>query len=177
MTGKITSREAQRPSKVAVLATGGTFDKTYDEVEEKLGFEQSIVPDLINKLFLEEVSYHPVMMIDSADMLTSDQAVLLEAIQDAAQNRIVIVHGTSRILETCEFLRERVSSSSTVVLTGALIPFRYSSAEASANFGAAVAAARYFDPGVYVSMHGLVEPGCKMYKDPDTARFRLINQY
>jgi L-asparaginase len=158
---------------VLVLATGGTFDKGYNVVEEAMLFQDSIVEDVLRTAMVEDYDCRVVMMKDSLEMIPSDRAAILKAVSDSGQTRVLIVHGTSTMLETAEYLSERLPSEFTVVLTGALKPYRYEATEAASNLGAAVCAARYFTPGVFVAMHGLVEIHARVIKDADTGRFRL----
>jgi L-asparaginase/Glu-tRNA(Gln) amidotransferase subunit D len=63
------------------------------------------------------------------------------------------------MLLTANHLSQLGIPEKVVVLTGAMTPYRYSATEAMCNFGMAVAAARLLErSGVYIAMHGMVEP-------------------
>jgi L-asparaginase len=164
-----------RSSKLLVITTGGTFDKSYDVVNECFSFiEESSVPRLIEGAYLSDIEYAVVKLMDSWDMQAEHRSTIAAAIEKSPLSRIVVVHGTSTIIETANLFAERFGTEKTIVLTGALKPLRYDALEAACNFGAAICAARYFNPGVYVAMHGLVEPPHRLHKNSDTGRFGLI---
>jgi L-asparaginase len=165
--------DALETLKTLILITGGTFDKSYNVVRESFTFEggTSLV-DLIGRCYLNECRISQLMLIDSLDMDPAQRLEICTAIKDAREKSIVIIHGTSTMLETGKYLSGmKELKDRTIVLTGALKPMRYDSAEASCNFGAALTAARYFESGVYVAMHGLVEQPQKLRKDIDTGHF------
>jgi L-asparaginase len=160
---------------ISVLITGGTFDKSYDVVAEKFSFAKgSALPELIDRALISDVETVAVMLIDSLDMRREHRGNIATAVEEAINDRVVIIHGTSLLLETAIYLQENFSEDKTIVLTGALKPARYDFVEAACNFGAAIAAARYMPPGVYVAMHGLVAKPQNLHKESDTGRFVLV---
>lgn len=157
---------------VLVITTGGTFDKTYDVVGERFQLSgESQVPFIAEQAYLADLEFRHLLKIDSLDMDSEDRAEIAKTVAESPRDRIVIVHGTSRMIDTGKFLSEQFQTTKTIVLTGALKPARYDGIEASSNFSAAICAARYRAPGVYIAMHGLVEPPALLRKDTDTGRF------
>ena len=59
----------------------------------------------------------------------------------------------------------------TIVLTGAMIPYRIQGSDALFNFGAAFAAARFMPPGVWIAMNGRIFPWDSVRKDRDRGLF------
>ena len=53
----------------------------------------------------------------------------------------------------------------TIVLTGAMVPYRIQGSDALFNFGTAFAAVQLMPPGVYIAMNGKVFPWDRVRKD------------
>lgn len=65
----------------------------------------------------------------------------------------MITHGTDTTEDTTRFLAGKVSGK-TVVLTGAMIPYKFGSSDGLFNLGSALALAQVLPPGIYVAMNG-----------------------
>src|ERR1700757_2151255 len=88
-----------------ILATGGTFDKHYDELNGKLGFGSSHVPALLARCRLTvEVALEELPLMDSLDMADADRARILAACRAAGEQAIVIIHGTDTMPQTAAVL-------------------------------------------------------------------------
>src|SRR5471030_879169 len=78
-----------------ILATGGTFDKHYNELNGTLGFADSHLPAALTRARLTVgVTLEQLPLMDSLDMVDADRARILAACQAASEKAIVIVHGT-----------------------------------------------------------------------------------
>ena len=139
-----------------VVVTGGTFDKEYDERRGTLSFRKTHLPEMLalgrSRLKTRVLE---LMMKDSLLMTTRDRARILKACRGARENRIVITHGTDTMTETAAVLG-RALRGKTVVLTGAMRPYRFGSSDGLFNLGSALSFAQALPPGVYVAMNGLV---------------------
>jgi L-asparaginase len=93
------------------------------------------------------------MMIDSLEMTAADRALILEQCRSAPERRIVITHGTDTMTETAEALDGKMPEK-TVVLTGAMVPYKFGSSDGLFNLGSALAFAQTLPPGVYIAMNG-----------------------
>jgi len=154
-----------------IVATGGTFEKAYSLLDERMVLEGgSVIPELMEKTFLRDCDFVSLFQIDSLRMAKHHREALLEWILSARYSRIVIVHGTSRMVETARFLRSHVTNK-VVVLTGALYPYRYSPSEAASNLGGAVGVSRLLGFGTFVFMHGVVFEADRCRKDAETGLF------
>ena len=87
--------------RIAVFATGGTFDKEYNELNGSLYFKQTHIPEML-ELGRSRVSVRiqTLMMKDSLDMTTADRQVIASACRKARESRIVITQSPSRIAKT-----------------------------------------------------------------------------
>src|SRR5580704_3138517 len=78
---------------IKILLTGGTFDKEYDEIEGKLYFNQTHLPEILElgrcKL---KVSMQTLMLKDSLEMTDADRQLILNHCKDGVENKIIITH-------------------------------------------------------------------------------------
>jgi len=139
-----------------LIATGGTFDKHYNELNGTLGFQDSHLPEVIERSRMTiPVALDVLPLLDSLDMQDADRARILAACQAASEQAIVIVHGTDTMPETAAVLGA-ARLDKTIVLTGAMIPYAIANSDALFNLGLACGVAQTLAPGVYVAMNGQV---------------------
>jgi L-asparaginase len=139
---------------IRILITGGTFDKEYDEIKEKLTFVETHLPQMLKLGRCKvDVNVRTVMLIDSLNMTDQDRQIILENCKKSDENRIVITHGTSTMAETARFLGKSIKNK-TIVLTGAMSPYAFGSSDGLFNLGCAIAFAQTLPHGVYVAMNG-----------------------
>lgn len=139
-----------------LIATGGTFDKHYNELNGTLGFADSHLPEVIKRARMTiPVALDILPLIDSLDMQDADRARILAACQAAPEPAIVIVHGTDTMSDTAAALGA-AGLDKTIVLTGAMIPYAIAGSDAQFNLGLACGVAQTLAPGVYVAMNGQV---------------------
>lgn len=139
---------------IKILVTGGTFDKEYDEINGKLYFKNTHLPELLqmgrSKLDIEVRS---LMLIDSLEMTEEDRQSILNYCQKCAEDKIVITHGTDTMEVTAKVLGD-ANLEKTIVLTGAFIPIKFGSSDGLFNLGSALAFVQTLPHGVYVAMQG-----------------------
>ena len=142
--------------KALVVVTGGTFDKEYDELRGTLSFGKTHLPEML-KLGRCRLRTRilRLMMKDSLYMTAADRRRVLEACAKAPESRIVVTHGTDTMVETAKVLGA-AGLSKTIVLTGAMVPYKFGSSDGLFNLGSALSFAQALPPGVYVTMNGLV---------------------
>jgi L-asparaginase len=137
-----------------ILVTGGTFDKDYHELEGRLFFRQTHVPEMLRlgRCGLS-ASVEQLMLVDSLEMTDADRARVVDACRKAPETRIVITHGT----DTMELTARSVGAAAlgkTIVLTGAMVPYTFGSSDGLFNLGSALAFAQSLPHGTYVAMNG-----------------------
>jgi L-asparaginase len=159
--------------RIRILITGGTFDKEYDEINGRLFFKDSHLPEMLTlgrcKL---DVEVRTLMMIDSLEMTDADRWLIVEQCRSTPGNRIVITHGTDTMAETARVLAPAVQGK-TIVLTGAMVPYKFGSSDGLFNLGSALAFVQTLEPGVYVAMNGRCFPGARVHKNRQTGIFEL----
>ncbi len=139
-----------------IIATGGTFDKHYNELAGKLEFGNSHVPEVLQRARLTvPVELDVCMLMDSLDMDDSHRQSILQACQNAPEKAIVIIHGTDTMRETAEVLGA-AKLDKTIVFTGAMVPYEIANSDALFNLGFACGVAQLLPAGVHVAMNGKV---------------------
>lgn len=139
-----------------LIATGGTFDKHYNELNGVLGFSESHLPAVVKRARLTiRVELQVLPLLDSLDMQDADRQRVLEACQGAPEKAIVIVHGTDTMPQTAAVLGA-AKLGKTIILTGAMIPYEIANSDAQFNLGFACGVAQTLPAGVYVGMNGQV---------------------
>jgi L-asparaginase len=139
-----------------ILATGGTFDKHYNELSGTLEFADSHLPAAIARCRITAaVCLEQLTLLDSLDMQDADRARVLASCRAAQEKAIVIVHGTDTLRETAAVLGG-AGLDSTIVLTGAMIPYEIDHSDALFNLGFACGVAQVLPAGVYVAMNGQI---------------------
>lgn len=167
-------------ARIALISTGGTIEKTYEELGGTLSNRVSVLDVMLAQLELrgiEGITRIALMNKDSLDMTPDDHARIAAEVlkQSAAHAGVVVVHGTDRLARsgevTLELLKRQGGPRVPVVFTGAMRPFELRRTDATQNLTEALLAVQVLPPGVYVSMHNrvLAFPGVR--KDPATLTF------
>lgn len=139
---------------IRIFITGGTFDKEYNELNGELFFKDTHIPELL-KLGRSRVpvNIRTLMMIDSLEMTDDDRNLIAENCLKSAEDKIIITHGTDTMAETAKLLAEKIKNK-TIVLTGAMIPYKFGSSDGLFNMGSALAFVQSLPHGVYIAMNG-----------------------
>jgi len=164
------------PRRIALVSTGGTIEKTYDELSGVLANRVSVLDVMLASLQLHGVQIDRVALMnkDSLEMSEADHDLIAGTVAQLSQNHdgVVIVHGTDRLAKTGHRIFERVKNLRIpVVLTGAMRPYVMRTTDALQNLTEALLAVQIMPPGVYVVMHNqaLQFPGVE--KDPERGTF------
>ena len=159
---------------VRILITGGTFDKEYDEITGKLYFKDTHMREILDlgrsKL---EVKIRTLMLLDSLEMTDHDRDVILDNCRRVSENKIVITHGTDTMTETGKAIAN-AKLEKTIILTGAMIPYKFGSSDGLFNFGGALAFAQALPYGVYIAMNGRYFDWNKVEKNKKTGVFEEL---
>ncbi|MEK6867992.1 MAG: asparaginase domain-containing protein, partial [Nanoarchaeota archaeon] len=124
---------------IRIFITGGTFDKEYNELDGSLFFKDTHLPEMLvlgrSRL---PVDIRTLMMIDSLDMTDEDRETITQNCIKAKEDKILITHGTDTMVETAKILSQKVKNK-TIVLTGAMVPYKFGSSDGLFNLGSALA--------------------------------------
>lgn len=160
---------------IKVFITGGTFDKEYNELTGELFFKETHLHEMLrlgrSNLNLDITT---LMMIDSLDMNDEHRKLISKACMEVPHDRIIITHGTDTMAVTAKFLSENIKEK-TIVLTGAMVPYKFGSSDGLFNLGSSLAFVQTLPHGVYVVMNGKYFEGNNVRKNKSTGEFELIN--
>lgn len=156
---------------IRIFVTGGTFDKSYNELTGELYFKDSHLQEML-KLGRCKTDFQirTLMMTDSLSMTEQDRKIILHNCQKSAENRIIITHGTDTMVETSRLLA-KANLEKTIVLTGAMVPYTFVSSDGLFNLGSAIAFVQTLPPGVYIAMNGKCFDANRVRKDKQTGEF------
>jgi L-asparaginase len=159
---------------IRIFITGGTFDKEYNELDGKLFFKDTHLPEML-RLGRSKVpvEIRTLMLIDSLEMTQADRQIALEQCQKCKEDRIVVTHGTDTMEDTAKVLGA-VIKDKTVVLTGAMVPYKFGSSDGLFNLGSALAFVQTLPPGVYIVMNGRCFTWDNVRKNQKTGKFEIL---
>lgn len=162
--------------KLTILTTGGTIDKTYDELQGRLRNAHTVLDVILGSLRIPDlvIRHMDVMHKDSLDMTEEDRRIIAREVRACARasEAVVILHGTDTLEKTGDLLcRECGDLEIPVILTGAMRPYEFRDTDALQNVTEALLAARLLGPGVYVAMHNRVLQFPGVTKDREALTF------
>ena len=159
---------------IRILVTGGTFDKEYNELSGQLFFKETHIPEML-ALGRSNVaiSVETLMMLDSLEITEQGRQHILQRCLDCTESKIIITHGPDTMEETAKTLGPKIGNK-TVILTGAMVPYRFGSSDGMFNMGAAVAFAQALPFGVFIAMNGKMFCWDNVTKNRSTGRFEEL---
>ena len=167
--------------RIALISTGGTIEKTYDDLSGVLANNVSVLDVMLASLELRGVSIRRVALMnkDSIEMSAADHTLIAEtAIKLARESDgVVVVHGTDRLAISGERVVELAGGATgpavgaPIVFTGAMRPYELRSTDALQNLTEALLAAQILTAGVYVVMHDQVLQFPGVIKDRSAGTF------
>ena len=162
--------------RIALISTGGTIEKTYDELSGVLANQVSVLDFMLATLELRGVAIQRVSLMnkDSLEMSAEEHTLIAETAtrMAATLSGVVVVHGTDRLAISGERCCEMVGTPpSPIVFTGAMRPYELRSTDALQNLTEALLAVQVVPPGVYVAMHNQVLQFPGVVKDRDNGTF------
>jgi L-asparaginase len=171
---KISFRSPSPNMTLRILATGGTFDKYYDEIAGKLMFSASHMPSVIERARINgPIELEELPFLDSLDMQDADRERILQACQASVDDHIIVIHGTDTMSETAALLG-KARMEKTIVLTGAVIPYEIANSDALFNFGFACGVTKMLPHGVYIAMNAQVFAWDKVQKNRAAGVFEAL---
>ena len=159
---------------IRIFVTGGTFDKEYNELTGELFFKDTHVKEMLtlgrNRT---DVQLQTLFMMDSLNMQESDRQLIARECNAAVENHIVITHGTDTMPETARMLEKEVKGK-TVVITGAMVPYKFGSSDGLFNLGSALAFVQTLPAGVYIAMNGRYFAASNVWKNKSLGTFETM---
>jgi L-asparaginase len=151
-------------TRINIITTGGTIEKTYDELEGTLYNRETVIKNRINqrlRLPYTEIVIHSLMAMDSLEMAKEDRETICSKICELAEDGhpIVVLHGTDTMQETAEVVQKNLKSINVpVIFTGAMKPLGFEDSDALQNVTESLFAAQIVSPGIYISFHNRLFP-------------------
>jgi L-asparaginase len=159
---------------IRIFVTGGTFDKEYNELDGKLFFKDTHVNEMLSLGRCEvKVDVRTLMMVDSLEMTDQDRQIILDQCMKTKEERIVITHGTDTMEVTAQVLGRKIQDK-TVVLTGAMVPYKFGSSDGLFNLGSALAFVQTLPHGIYIAMNGKCFHWNNVRKNRQTGQFEEL---
>jgi len=162
--------------KIKIIITGGTFDKEYNELTGELFFNKTHVSEMLklgrSRLELRIIE---LMMRDSLRMTDSDIKIICDVCQNSEEDKILITHGTDKMVNTAKVLGQSIKNK-TIVLTGAIIPYAFGSSDGMFNLGSALAFVQILPCGVYITMNGKCFQYDNVRKNKQNGNFEEITE-
>tara|TARA_R110002049_G_scaffold72237_1_gene186339 strand:- start:5747 stop:6232 length:486 start_codon:yes stop_codon:yes gene_type:complete len=159
--------------KIIFIQTGGTIDKDYPHTTKGWAFEfgEPAVGRILEKLNPSfEYKLITAFQKDSLEITNDDRNVLVDLIKNLKDDKFIITHGTDMMIETASYLSKYIKNKC-IVITGAMLPERFSNSDASINLGSAIGAINILDNGIYIAMHGIVKTFNKINRNLDTGKY------
>ena len=162
--------------RVAILTTGGTIEKTYNESDGTLANVGSVLHHILGDLRHDdnEIRHIPVMSKDSLDIDDGDRETILFAVKAAMPHNdaVIVIHGTDSLSVTGDYLHARLPDiDKPIILTGAIRPYEFRDTDAVQNVTEALLACGLLEPGVWLVMHSKALPFPGVTKDRNRMTF------
>ena len=165
--------------RIALISTGGTIEKTYDELEGVLHNEVSTLDVLLASLVLRgvEVVRVPLMNKDSLEMTERDHELIADTAHTMARahDGVIIVHGTDRLSVTGDCIVAKGVPDNAIILTGAMRPYELRHTDAVQNMTEALLAVQCLSAGVYAVMHNQILKFPGVVKDRERGCFVAVD--
>lgn len=160
---------------IQVFVTGGTFDKEYNYITGELYFKDTHLVEMFDRgRCTLEIDIKTLMMVDSLEMTDADRQIVVHSCKNAKTDKIILTHGTDRMVQTAEILAGQ-EIRKTIVLTGAMVPYAFgTSSDGFFNLGSALAFVQVLPPGVYIAMNGRFFEWDKVKKNVKTGYFESL---
>tara|TARA_B100001027_G_scaffold71632_1_gene48961 strand:- start:327 stop:812 length:486 start_codon:yes stop_codon:yes gene_type:complete len=156
--------------KVAILTTGGTFDKVYFDANSEYSIGDPCITSILDEGNVNSnYRIQSILKKDSLDITSKERQIIKNSVQECVEERIIIIHGTDTMVETAKSLED--IKDKTIVLTGAMQPARFKKTDAIFNSGFALAAVQILEYGVYITMNGMVFRSDNVKKNIDLGKF------
>ncbi|MFA6689055.1 MAG: asparaginase domain-containing protein [Sphaerochaetaceae bacterium] len=147
------------PKDIRIITTGGTFDKLYDEISGELTFRQSQLPRILRQTRCTlRIELEGPLAIDSLYMNEEQRQSVAQRCIASPEHRIIVIHGTDTMTKTAQVVAKRLApeNRSTIVFTGAMVPYSLENSDSVFNLGCAFSAVQLLPPGVYICMSGKI---------------------
>ena len=167
--------------KILLIYTGGTIGMVKDKKKNTLipfNFDKLLkaVPEINSEeIYLDNISTKNP--IDSSNMNSDNWIEIVSLIENNydSYDGFVVLHGTDTMANTAAVLAS-AKLNKTIVLTGAMIPYKFGASDAFFNLGNALAFVQVLPDGVYIAMNGRFFMWDNVQKNQSSGLFEEVNK-
>ena len=157
-----------------IFITGGTFDKEYNELNGELYFKETHLHEMLELGRSQlKVDIETIMLKDSLEMSNNNRRTIMQKCLETDENQILITHGTDTMIKTSKFLAEQITTK-TIVLTGAMIPYKFGSSDGLFNLGSSLSFLQSLPKGIYIAMNGNIFNWYNVKKNTELGLFQAL---
>ena len=158
--------------KVAILTTGGTFDKIYFDANSEYSIGEPCIKSILDEgNVTSDFRIKSILKKDSLDITSEEREIIKKSVEECEEEKIIIIHGTDTMVETAKHLES--IKDKTIVLTGSMQPARFRKTDAIFNSGFALASTICLEFGIYIAMNGKVFKSDNVRKNIDLGKFEI----
>lgn len=164
--------------KIVLLSTGGTIEKTYDEMDGSLDNRGAFLKEMLQtriRLPHTDFEYLSIMSKDSLDLTTNDTKIICDEVNKFSSlgHPVIVIHGTDTMEHSAKFCWEKLKDNvkTPIIFTGAMKPFGFIDSDAYQNLVESLLAARLLNPGVYIVFHN------EIFEVPNVTKSRALRTF
>ena len=121
---------ASNKNQIQIFLCGGTIDKSYNPAKEIFECQETHINEMVERARIPdlEIKIKQLFLKDSLDMTDSDKEILAKACGNTDAKKIIIIHGTSKMVESARYIVDKVKEKikdKTIILFGALYPYEH----------------------------------------------------
>lgn len=146
--------------KIILISTGGTIEKTYDELDGSLYNRGAFLKETLNsriRLPHTEFEYLSLMSKDSTEMDDKDRKLICDEVRKFSSigHPVIVIHGTDTMENSAKYCWENIhdEAMAPVIFTGAMKPFGFIDSDAYQNLIESLLACRLLPVGFYIVFH------------------------
>ncbi|WP_109829560.1 asparaginase domain-containing protein [Reichenbachiella versicolor] len=159
---------------IKVIETGGTIAKEYNPIQGTLDFSSSRLKEMLERCRVtKEYVLDSTKHVDSLDMTEEDRNEIANKCKTCSESQILISHGTDTIVQTANVIAN-LRLDKTIVLFGAMIPYKVVNSDALFNLGFALSCVQTLPASVYIAMNGEIFHHHQVKKNTEKGIFELV---
>ena len=91
--------------KVAILTTGGTFDKIYFDANSEYSIGEPCIKSILDEgNVTSDFRIKSILKKDSLDITSEEREIIRKSVEECEEEKIIIIHGTDTMVETAKHL-------------------------------------------------------------------------
>ena len=104
--------------KVAILTTGGTFDKVYFDANSEYSIGEPCISSILDEGNVSsDYRVESILKKDSLDITQEEREIIKNAVKGCDEDKIIIIHGTDTMVESAKYLEDIKTAARLVKVT------------------------------------------------------------